>query len=159
MKWILSLLKLDRQHHCPLWFLISTTGLSLWVWCLGRAYPFFHQVARIFFFKEIVWTWGGGKERKGTPFLSAIKDKTLDLGFGLCVCTTSKGAEKCRQLGAKPPLVKSCWVAAPRTMRNSTLYSWWAASCHIFHLDAQKCKYEVLKQYFASTALFCVELF
>ena len=61
-------------------------------------------MARIFFFKEIVGTWGGGKERKGTPFLSAIKGKTLDLGFGLCVCTTSKGAEKCRQLEVKPPL-------------------------------------------------------
>ena len=60
-------------------------------------------MARIFFFKEIVGTWGGGKERKGTPFLSAIKDKTLDLGFGLCVCTTSKGAEKYRQLEEKPP--------------------------------------------------------
>ena len=85
--------------------LISTTGLSLQVWCLGRVYPFTHQVARIFL-KEIVCTWGGGKERRGAPFLSAIKNKPLDLGFGLCVCTTSKGAEKCRQLGAKPPLVK-----------------------------------------------------
>ena len=51
-----------------------------------------------------------------------IKNKTLDLGFGLCVCTTSKGAEKRRQLGAKPPPVK-CREAAPRSMRNRLLYS------------------------------------
>ena len=57
-----------------------------------------------FFFEEIVWTWGGRKERKGALFPSAIKNKRLDLGFGLYVCKTSKGAEKCRQLGAKPPL-------------------------------------------------------
>ena len=72
---------------------------------------------------------------KETPFLSAVKNKTLGFGFGLCVYTRSKVAEKCRQRGAKPPLVK-CWVAAPRTMRNSTLYSRWGASCQIFHLDA-----------------------
>ena len=127
------------RYTTSLHTLISTTGLSLQVWCLGRVYPFIHQVAGIFFLTKNCLNMGGwGEERKGTPFLSAIKNKTLDLGFGLCVCTTSKGAEKCRQLVAKPPLVK-CWVAAPRTMRNSTLYSWWGASCQISHLD------EVLK--------------
>ena len=47
--------------------LICTTGLFSPVWCLGRVYPFIHQVAKIFFTEM----GGGGGERKGTPFLSA----------------------------------------------------------------------------------------
>ena len=42
------------------------------------------------------------KEKRDT-FPVSKKNKTLDHGFGLCVCTTSKRVEKCRQLGAKPP--------------------------------------------------------
>ena len=40
---------------------------------------------------------------KRDTFPVSKKNKTLDHGFGLCVCTTSKRVEKCRQLGAKPP--------------------------------------------------------
>ena len=64
--------------------LICTTGLFSPVWCLGRVYPFIHQVAKIFFTEMGggggAWGGGGvgaggggggGRERKGTPFLSA----------------------------------------------------------------------------------------
>ena len=80
--------------------LICTTGLFSQVWCLGRVYPFIHQVAKIFFTE--MGGGGGGGEKRDT-FLVSKKNKTLDHGFGLCVCTTSKRVEKCRQLGAKPP--------------------------------------------------------
>ena len=72
--------------------LICTTGLFSQVWCLGRVYPFIHQVAKIFL-------QGGGEKRDTFPV--SKKNKTLDHDFGLC--TTSKRVEKCRQLGAKPP--------------------------------------------------------
>ena len=48
--------------------LVCTTGLFSQVWCLGRVYPFIHQVAKIFFTEM---GGGGGGGRKGTPFLSA----------------------------------------------------------------------------------------
>ena len=79
--------------------LVCTTGLFSQVWCLGRVYPFIHQVAKIFFTEM----GGGGGGKKMDPFPVSKKNKTLDHGFGLCVCTTSKFVEKCRQLGAKPP--------------------------------------------------------
>ena len=44
--------------------LISTTGLSLQVWCLGRVYPFTHQVARIFFKRNSLHMGGGGKREE-----------------------------------------------------------------------------------------------
>ena len=78
--------------------LICTTGLFSQVWCLGRVYPFIHQVATIFLQKL-----GGGGGGGGDTFPVRKKNKTLDHGFGLCLCTTSKRVEKCRQLGAKPP--------------------------------------------------------
>ena len=83
--------------------LICTTGLFSLVWCLGRVYPFIHQVAKIFF-TEMGGGGGarGGGEKRDT-FPVSKKNKTLDYGFGLCVCTTPKRVEKCRQLGAKPP--------------------------------------------------------
>ena len=84
--------------------LICTTGLFSLVWCLGRVYPFIHQVAKIFFTEM----GGGGGEggwgrEKRDTFPVSKKNKTLDHGFGLCVCTISKRVEKCRQLGGKPP--------------------------------------------------------
>ena len=81
--------------------LICTTGLFSQVWCLGRVYPFIHQVAKIFFTER--GGGGGGGEEKRDTFPVSKKNKTLDHGFGLCVCTTSKRVEKCRQLEAKPP--------------------------------------------------------
>ena len=41
--------------------LVCTTGLFSQVWCLGRVYPFIHQVAKIFFTEM----GGGGGEEKG----------------------------------------------------------------------------------------------
>ena len=84
--------------------LICTTGLFSQVWCLGRVYPFIHQVAKIFF-TEMGGGGGRGGERgkKRDSFPVSKKNKTVDHGFGLCVCITSKLVEKCRQLGAKPP--------------------------------------------------------
>ena len=42
--------------------LVCTTGLFSQVWCLGRVYPFIHQVAKIFFTEM---GGGGGGEEKG----------------------------------------------------------------------------------------------
>ena len=87
--------------------LICTTGLFSQVWCLGRVYPFIHQVAKILFYRNKGGgggaSEGGGEREKRDTFPVSKKNKTLDHGFGLCVCTTSKRVEKCRQLGAKPP--------------------------------------------------------
>ena len=55
--------------------LICTTGLFSQVWCLGRVYPFIHQVAKIFFTEM-----GGGGGKKRDSFPVSKKNKTVDHG-------------------------------------------------------------------------------
>ena len=81
--------------------LICTTGLFSQVWCLGRYILLFIKWPKFFYRNGGGGGGGGGGERDTFPV--SKKNKTVDHGFGLCVCTTSKRVEKCRQLGGKPP--------------------------------------------------------